>query len=161
MRIAILAFMVCSLASAKIAPSFQGEKLGGGKISLKDQLKPNRALLLSFWASWCTPCLEELSHVTAKMKAEPGVALDLLTVNVDTSETASDVKPTLKLHKFDIPVLLDPKHEIFGKYHDAKTLPYSVLIGADGEIKATFSGYHEGMFTQIKEKIADEKKPKG
>lgn len=154
----ILTLTLSSLSLAKVAPSFQGEAMGGGKVTLKDKLKKDRVLLLSFWATWCTPCLEELNQVSTKMKAEPQLPLDLLTVNVDTSETASDVKPTLKLHKFEMPVVLDPKHEIFAKYHDAKSLPFSVLIGANGNIEATFNGYHEDMFAKIKEAIAAQAK---
>lgn len=149
-----MTMMVSSLALAKAAPPFQGEAVGGGKISLKEKLQPNRVLLLTFWATWCSPCLEELTHVTSKLKNEPSLPMDVLTVNVDTQETSSDVKPTLKQHKFDVPVILDPKHEIFTKYHEGKTLPYSVLIGPDGQIAETFNGYHEEMFTKIKQVIA-------
>lgn len=154
MRFLLLTMLVSALATAKVAPPFQGEVIGGGKVSLKEQLKPNRVLLLTFWASWCSPCLEELNHVSTKLRNEPTLPMDVLTVNVDTSETASDVKPTIKQHKFTVPVILDPKHEIFAKYHEGKTLPYSVLIGADGQIAETFNGYHEEMFTKIKQVIA-------
>ena len=146
--------VLSQVAPAKVAPPFQGQTIQGAKVSLKESLKPNRVLLLTFWASWCSPCLEELNHVTTRLRNEPSTPMDLLTVNVDTSETASDVKPTLKLHKFEMPVILDPKHEIFGKYHQGKTLPYSVLIGPDGQIEETFNGYHEEMFTKIKQVIA-------
>ena len=144
------AILVTGLAHAKVAPNFQGEILGGKKTSLKENLKPNRALLLSFWASWCAPCIEELRLVTDKLKADPSMPLDVLTVNVDSSETAADVKPAIKMHKFTFPVILDPKHEIFGKYHDAQTLPFSVLISPKGNIEATFNGYHEEMFAKVK-----------
>lgn len=156
-------FIFCHLLSvvtlAKVAPPFQAKTIQGENISLKTALKPNRVLLLTFWASWCSPCLEELNHVTTRMKNEPSTPLDLLTINVDTSETALDVKPTIKLHKFEMPVVLDPKHEIFAKYHQGKTLPFSVLIGPDGQIAETFNGYHEEMFTKIKQVISEKKSP--
>jgi len=157
MKLLLSCLLFSSLAVAKVAPPFSAELMTGGKVALKERLKPNRVLLLSFWASWCTPCIEELNQVTKHMKQDPSLPVDLLTVNVDTSETTTDVKPTLKLYKFDFPVILDPKHDIFGRYQDSKTLPYSVLIGPSGEIEATFSGYHEEMFQKIRE-IADGKK---
>ncbi len=142
---------LASLSVAKVAPPFQADLMGGGKVEMKQRLKPGRVLLLSFWASWCTPCIEELNQVTKHMKEDAKLPVDLLTVNVDTSETTTDVKPTLKLYRFDFPVILDPKHEIFGRYQDQKTLPFSVLIGPSGNIEATFSGYHEEMFKKIRE----------
>jgi cytochrome c biogenesis protein CcmG, thiol:disulfide interchange protein DsbE len=140
---------------AKAAPSFNGDLLGGGRASLAKYLseaeKNQKPIILSFWATWCAPCMQELKSITEKLSNDPELKADLVTVNVDTSETTSDVKPTLKLYKFNFPVVLDPKHEIFSKYQDSKDLPFSVLITPKGEIAATFKGYDESMFTKIKE----------
>src|SRR3989338_9732085 len=92
----LLSFSV--LGMAKTAPTFSGELMGGGRVTLKDSLKHNRALLLSFWATWCQPCMQELKEVVTHLKSDPKLPLDILTVNVDTSETKTDVKPTLKMY---------------------------------------------------------------
>ena len=150
-----LALLLCQSTEAKIAPHFQGDLLGGGRASLTELLEKaqtqKHALLVCFWATWCTPCMQELKAVADKMMLDKSIPLDVLTVNVDTSETSTDVKPTLKLYKFDLPVVLDPKHEIFSKYQDSKTLPFSVLISPKGDIAETFSGYNEDMFSKIKQ----------
>jgi peroxiredoxin len=159
-KFALIASILFSTQSvlAKIAPSFTGDLLSGGRTSLAKHLKEakdnNKMILLSFWASWCSPCMQELKEITQKMKEDKTLPLQVLTVNVDTSETASDVKPTLKLYQFDVPVITDPKHDIFGKYQPAKSLPFSVLISPTGEIKETFSGYNEEMFNKIKQHTA-------
>jgi peroxiredoxin len=132
-----------------VAPDFPASLLDGKRTSLRENLKPGRYLLLSFWASWCTPCIDELKGVSTQMATRPTLPLDILTVNVDTSDTASDVKPTLKMNNFRFPVVLDPKHEIFPRYHNEKTLPYSVLVNEKGEIVLSFNGYDESMFSQI------------
>lgn len=151
---AALFFLVsASSLSARPAPPFKGELLGGGRVALLQSLKPQRGLLVCFWASWCVPCLEELHHVAEKLKNDPNFPLDVLTINVDTSETSSDVKPTVKLHNLKFPIVLDPKHEIFSKYQDAKTLPFSVLVGPTGQIEHTFTGFQEDMFTRVKETV--------
>ena len=115
----------------------------------------NHALILSFWATWCSPCMVELKSIMEKLQAGPPLSFDVLTVNVDPSETMSDVKPTLKLYKLDLPVILDPKHEIFSKYQDSKTLPFSVLISSKGEIVATFSGFSEDMFIRARKMMEE------
>lgn len=137
-------------AFSKTAPQFQGELLDGKRVSLKQSLKPGRALVLCFWASWCTPCLQELKEVTARLKKEPQLPIDLLAINVDTSETASDVSPTMRLYGFEFPTVVDPKHEIFSKYQGSKSLPFSAVINPQAEIAKTFSGYQEDMFDEIK-----------
>ena len=151
----LILISIGTVSFAKIAPSFQGELLGGGRVSLSEELaKDNsKALLLCFWASWCAPCMQELKQVTEKMKNDPSLPLRVLTVNVDTAETASDVKPTLKLYQFKVPVITDQKHEIFSKYQEANTLPFSVLIKPNGEIAETFNGFHDGMFAKVREAL--------
>lgn len=153
MRLALSLFFVCAVSFAAPAPNFQGDLLGGGRVALKDKIKKDKALLVCFWASWCEPCLAELRTVMERLKSEPNLPLEVLTVNVDTPETATDVRPTLRLHKFDFPVVMDPKHEIFGKYQQTKLLPFSVLVGPTGNIAATFNGYHESMFAKVKEAL--------
>src|SRR5690606_20731310 len=82
--------------------------------------------------------------------------LDVLTVNVDTSETAADIGATLKLYGFSFPVVRDADHKIFSKYQKQSTLPYSVLINSKGEIVGTIRGLHEGMFEKLKQKVFEE-----
>ena len=155
MRLLILIslFWVSVLSFGKVAPSFQGELLGGGRVSLKDELlkEPNKGLLLCFWATWCAPCMQELKMVTEKLKADPKFPVRVLTVNVDTPETAIDVRSTMRLYKFQMPVITDSKHEIFSKFQDSKTLPFSVLIKPNGQIVETFNGFHEEMFAKVQE----------
>ncbi len=145
----ILGSLLCSFAFGKTAPLFHAEALGGKNVSLAETLKPNRGVLICFWASWCTPCIEELKHVGEYVKAHPEFPLDVVTVNVDTSETSSDVAPTVKLYGINFPVVLDPNHEIFAKYQSAKQLPFSVLVNGQGQMEKTFQGYQPDLFTQI------------
>ena len=149
-------FLASSVALAQVAPSFHGDLVGGGSTSLRDELKPHRALLLCFWASWCIPCMEEMKIVNEKIKADTTLPLDILSVNVDTSETSVDVRPAMRLNKISVPVILDPQHEIFSKYHEDKSLPFSVLINSRGQILHSFNGYHEKMFQILKEALASE-----
>lgn len=146
----ILMAGVLAVASAREAPNFRGETTTGDRVSLKESLKPGRALLVCFWATWCTPCMEELRTVSQKLRADPSLPLDVLAINVDTAETSSDVKPTVRMMGFPFPVVLDPRHEIFSRYQDAKTLPYSVLVTPTGEIAQVFNGYDDKMIEKAR-----------
>lgn len=160
-RILLLASLVANVGIAKIAPSFSGSTMGGGRVRLAELVAPNRTLLLTFWATWCVPCIEELKQVSAKLQENPDIALDVMTVNVDTSETSTDVKPLLKANGLRFPVILDPKHEILVKYNESKTLPFSVLIGENGTIESTFNGYSETMFSTIQTALNKQKESNG
>ncbi len=149
----MLGLLCASFVSATTAPAFRGELINGDRISLSDKLDQKKMVLLSFWASWCVPCMEELRQVGVHMAAE-NLNLEVLTVNVDTGETSSGVKATVREQKLTFPVVLDPKHEIFTKYSPTESLPFSVLIAPDGTVVKTFNGYRDDMFTKIKEQMA-------
>ncbi len=154
------AFLIVMLVTAsgfgQVAPSFHGDIMGGSATSLRDQLKPHRALLLCFWASWCIPCMEEMRLVSEKIKADASLPLDILSINVDTSETSVDVRPAMRMNSITVPVILDPQHQIFSKYHEDKSLPFSVLIDSHGQILQSFSGYHEELFQVLRSALAKE-----
>lgn len=151
----ILAFglFLAVAANAKNAPSFRGELLSGGKTSLDSLLKKDRILLLSFWATWCLPCLDELTHVNDRLKKDPKLPIDLVSVNIDR-EQRSEIPATMRQMGFDFPVILDPNAEIFGKYQKATTLPFSVLIFPDKTIDSEFNGYHESMLQKLEQAAA-------
>lgn len=153
---ALVLVLVTSLSLGKTAPGFRAELLDGKRTSLEQNLKNGRSLMVCFWASWCVPCLQELKEITTRLKEEPHLPLDILAINVDTSETASDIGPTLKLYGFDFPVVLDPKHEIFSKYQASKSLPFSTLINDKREMVKTFSGFDEKMFDEVKKNLMKE-----
>ncbi|MCB9255464.1 MAG: TlpA family protein disulfide reductase [Bdellovibrionaceae bacterium] len=138
-----------------VAPNFTGEKIDGSRVSLSDVLKEKRALMLCFWASWCVPCLEELSQLAQGLAKNTDLPLDVLTVNVDTAETNEDVRPTMKAYGLKFPVVLDPSHKIFARYQQQGSLPFSVLINSKGEVVESFNGLHEGMFESLKKKVGE------
>ncbi|MCB0404870.1 MAG: TlpA family protein disulfide reductase [Bdellovibrionales bacterium] len=151
----VLGFGMSLRVSAYVAPSFTGEKIDGSRVSLGDVLKEKRALMLCFWASWCVPCLEELSQLSQGLSKSTDLPLDVLTVNVDTAETNEDVRPTLKAYGLTFPVVLDPSHKIFSRYQKQGSLPFSVLINSKGEVVEAFHGLHEGMFESLKKKVVE------
>ncbi len=140
-------------AMALSAPDFRERTLEGKQLNLREQLKPGRVLLLTFWATWCGPCLDELRTVTAQLAKETTLPLDVISVNVDAPDTQADVRPVAKLNGLKFPIVMDAKQEIFGRYHPQKTLPFSVLIDERGAVVTTFSGYQESMFATIRSAV--------
>lgn len=150
MKTLLFLVFVCGVALAKPAPSFHAKRLEGGRTSLSEVLKPGRATLISFWATWCGPCIEELKQVKRQLREDPSLPLELVSINVDRSNTASQVRPVIKQMGFDFPVLLDQEQQILGRYQSSEELPFSVLVSPDGEILQTFQGYNEKMFQSLR-----------
>lgn len=65
-----------------------------GKAKLSDYVAKNKVVLLDFWASWCTPCLNEVPNLKAAYKKFKSKGFEIVSVSVDdgTDEWIKAVK---------------------------------------------------------------------
>ncbi len=97
-----------------------------------------RIVLLNFWATWCHPCREEMPALAAAQEAHPeariiGIAMD----------NPAAVHKWLATTPIDYPIWqgLAGDNDPAALFGDAQgLLPYSVLISADGHVRATHMG---------------------
>jgi thiol-disulfide isomerase/thioredoxin len=101
--------------------------LGGKPWNLADLR--GKVVVLNFWASWCSPCVEELPILNA-LADEAGDSLVVLGVNY--KEPSWTVERFAREHTFRYPVLLDKTGEHFKRWTSG-VMPTTVLIGRDGK----------------------------
>jgi peroxiredoxin len=65
-----------------------------------------RALLVHFWATWCTECVDELPILAAAIPRCREAGVRIVTANV--GEDREHVDSFLARHRLDLPVLFDP-----------------------------------------------------
>jgi thiol-disulfide isomerase/thioredoxin len=90
-----------------------------------------KVTLVNFWASWCTPCIEEipsLNRLKTKMQGKP-----FQLVSINYAETPGHIKDFMKKVKVDFPVLLDADGNISKKWK-VVAFPSTFVIGVDGKI---------------------------
>jgi len=130
------------------APSFSLPTVTGGtEVSLAQHR--GKVVLLSFWATWCAPCKQEMPHLDALAKKHAQAGLVVLSINSDDPRTVRRVKPWLDQQALSLTVLLDTERKVLDAYDPSRTLPWSVLVGRDGEIVETWSGFDEDGFKAL------------
>ena len=88
-------FEIKNLGVGKVAPDIEGEDLDGVKFKLSDYR--GKTVMLSFWASWCGPCMGLVPHereLVDKYKERP---FALIGVNGDPDK--KELKPVLEKNK--------------------------------------------------------------
>jgi peroxiredoxin len=116
------------------APEFTLSDLDGREVSLASLR--GKAVLLSFWASWCAPCKEELP-LLEKLKAE--WEPEGLEVWAITNESAAKARAWLNLHGIGLRTLVDEDRNAFRAY-DAEQIPVSVVLDRDGAVVSYIVG---------------------
>ncbi|KAB2908870.1 MAG: TlpA family protein disulfide reductase [Ignavibacteriales bacterium] len=136
----------------KTAPDFAIENLDGDMVSLSDNLGGG-PILISFWATWCKPCIEELPEIQKIYDDLKSKGLKAFAISVDSEKTLARVAPFVKTNKITIPVLLDPNGDVARSFY-AQDVPHTVVVNSSGEIVHFHSGYKKGDEIQLRELIA-------
>jgi len=109
-------------------PDFTLSTPEGRKISLKDFR--GKIVFLNFWASWCTPCREEMPAMEKLYQEFRGQNFVVLAVNVQ--DRKQDAVSFVKEMKINYPIAIDPDGQV-GLLYGAWGLPTTYLIGPKGE----------------------------
>lgn len=144
MRTLMSIFTALALSTSAMAAEASGFTLmsiENQKVSLSDY--EDQVVLMSFWATWCGPCKEEMPHLQELYTKHKAEGFTVLSVSTDDARSASRVKPFIKKNQYDFPVLLDRESKVISQYNPAKTLPYTVIINK-GEVVETMAGFNPG-----------------
>lgn len=139
--------------SGRKAPNFKLVDLNGKYIELNKETG-NGPILLSFWATWCKPCLEEMAEYNKIYEQYKEKGFILLAVSTDTEKSVAKVKPYIKSKGYDFRVLLDTNSEVARKYY-AQQMPYTVLIDKSGNIVYSHLGYMKGDEKKVEKLITE------
>ena len=94
-----------------------------------------RMILLNFWASWCGPCQYEIPDLVRFQNQYRDRGLQVIGIGIDEARPLRNVSRSLGIN---YPVLVVPRgaggRMLSHWGNPQQVVPYSVLIGADGQI---------------------------
>lgn len=135
-------------------PSVEVKDLEGATVNVQDAVKEDRITVISFWATWCSPCKRELDNLVdmyADWK-DQGIDIEIIAVSTDDSRTVGRVKSTVDAKGWEYTILLDSNQD-FQRAMNVANVPFTFVIDQNGEIVYSHSGYIEGDEYELEDKI--------
>lgn len=140
-------------ASAAL-PSVSLKNIDGKTVDTAQLSNDGKPMVISFWATWCKPCMRELSAISEiydDWQEETGVRL--IAVSIDEAQNEQKVKPVVERKGFDAyEVLLDPNGE-FKRQLGVNDIPHVFVVDGQGNIVWNHQGYVDGGEEDILEAV--------
>jgi len=146
-------------SSLSSLPEITLKNIDGKVVKLSDYGANQKITVISFWATWCKPCIKELKNMNVLLEDwVEDYNMELVAISLDDSRNAAKVKPTANALNWDFDVLLDPNGELQRAMNVANP-PVTFLVNQSGQIVYTHTGYVEGdeydLEDHIKELVSD------
>ena len=126
-----------SLEPGAAAPDFRADDLTGQTRYLSAQKKP---VMLSFFATWCDPCREEIAAMK-DIQAAYGSRVQIFCVVTDPENKDKALSLDKGLNP-GYPFLMDEGQRIM-KAYGVSTLPTTLVLDAEPRIRSRFQGFGE------------------
>jgi cytochrome c biogenesis protein CcmG, thiol:disulfide interchange protein DsbE len=147
-----LAYTQPTVANKELS-SVKLKTLDGKEIDLKNYVKAGRITVISFWATWCSPCKKELDNINDLIDGwRKKYNVDMIAISIDNSKDAQKVKPFVDGKSWDFDVLLDVNSDT-KRTLNFNTVPFTVLLDKNKQIVYRHSGYVEGDETHLEAEI--------
>lgn len=132
-------------AVGSVPPDVFGEDHEGNPVRLADHR--GKVVIVTFWASWCGPCLRELPVLDHIRKTVGGDYLEVVAVNF--KETRGEFRGILRANPGTALTWVHDRRGTASDTYGVEALPNMFIIGRDGRISSRHIGYGEESIRKI------------
>ena len=134
--IAVIVVMACATVwlmptGLRQAPPLVGKTLDGRTLTL--QQFRGKPVLVTFWATTCPGCIEEMPHLIDLYRDLNPKGLEIIGVAM-AYDPPEQVRALVQQRRIPYPIVLDTQERIAREYDNVRLTPTTVLISPEGRI---------------------------
>jgi len=158
MFIGFLSLIMCMNAFAQdnvkqVIPAASIKNIKGEKVNSATITNDGKPILLNLWATWCKPCIQELSNLSSlydDWKEATGVKI--VAVSVDDVRNSAKVAPFVNGKRWEYEVYLDENGDL-KRAMNVNNVPHAFLIDGNGKVVWQHNSYAPGDEEKLYEVI--------
>ncbi len=137
-------------AAAPVAPAFRIKSLDGSWLDLGANRSP---LIISFWATWCGPCRQELPRLQETWKQLASTGLRIWAISTDDPGDLGKVESLVAELGLEIPVALAPPELL--RAFGVGSVPRTFVLDAGNHIVEDHTGFTASTYGDLADSIRD------
>jgi len=158
--LSIFLFVLISMSlfaqeSTQAIPSVDIRALNGTSFNTSNMSNDGKPYIISFWATWCKPCVQELTAIADvydDWQEETGVKL--YAISVDDAKTIGRVNPFVNSKGWEFEFYLDQNGD-FKRAMNVINVPHTFIIDGEGKVVYQHTSYAMGDEDRLYEKIKE------
>ena len=155
-NILLVVFAFCfssSVFAQKNLPNVNVKDLKGKTINIQDFAKNGKITVISFWATWCSPCKRELDAIAEIYPDwQENYNAEVVAVTIDNARAMAKVPGMVETKQWDFLILSDVNQDL-QRALNFQSVPQTFLLNQEGNIVYTHTGYVSGDEYELEDKI--------
>ncbi len=135
-------------------PELTVSTLDGDEVNTRTFDNDGKPFAVSFWATWCRPCLKELNAIDEIYHEWQDYGFKLIAVSTDDTRTQPNVLPMVSGRGWDYEFYLDENGD-FRRAMGVNNVPHTFILNGDGEIVYQHTSFYDGMEWEMFDKLIE------
>ncbi|MBS1729272.1 MAG: TlpA family protein disulfide reductase [Bacteroidetes bacterium] len=137
-----------ALSAQDLLPNVQIKDLKGQDIPSVSLIDSNALTVVSFWATWCKPCRQELEAISDDWEDFQKTGARLIAVSIDDSRSTGSVQSIANASGWEFNIYLDDNQNL-KRALNISAIPYAIVLDKQGKIIRRIQGYNPGEEVEL------------
>ena len=154
-KLTLIFALLLGISLSVSAQSFlktQLKNADGKQSSILKEAGESEIIVLDFWTTWCKPCIKSIPKISELNMEFKDKGVKFIGINADSPRNLAKVRPFVKTHKIEYPVLLDTRQELMNELL-VNAFPTLLILNNKGETLYSHIGFSNGDEKLIKNEL--------